>query len=55
MLSSANSIMGSFRKYPYPYHGWHFGIPNAWGVLWPGTPNAWGGGGGVAGIGIPNA
>ena len=32
--------MGSSRKYPYPYHGWHFGIPNAWGVLWPGIPNA---------------
>ena len=35
--------MGSSRKYPYPYHGWHFGIPNAWGVLWPGIPNAGGG------------
>ena len=23
--------MGSSRKYPYPYHRWHFGIPNAWG------------------------
>ena len=23
--------LGSSRKYPYPYHGWHFGIPNAWG------------------------
>ena len=23
--------MGSSRKYPYPYHGWHFGILNAWG------------------------
>ena len=40
--------LGSSRKYPYPYHGWHFGIPNAWGVLWPGIPNARG----VAGIGI---
>ena len=36
--------MGSSRKYPYPYHGWHFGIRNAWrgGGLWPGIPNAWG-------------
>ena len=40
--------LGSSRKYPYPYHGWHFGIPNAWGVLWSGIPNARG----VAGIGI---
>ena len=23
--------LGSSRKYPYPYHRWHFGIPNAWG------------------------
>ena len=28
--------MGSSRKYSYPYHGWHFGIPNAC---------VWGGGG----------
>ena len=42
--------MGSSRKYLYPYHGWHFGIPNVWGVVWPGIPNAWR----VAGIGIPN-
>ena len=35
--------MGSSRKYPYPYHGWHFGIPNAWGVLWSGILNARGG------------
>ena len=32
--------MGSSRKYPHAYHGQHFGIPNAWGVLWPGIPNA---------------
>ena len=46
--------MGSSRKYPYPYHRWHFGIPNAWGGggVWPGILNAWGGG---AGVGIPNA
>ena len=39
--------LGSSRKYPYPYHGWHFGIPNAWGggVLCPGILNAQGGGG----------
>ena len=29
--SSLSHLMGSFRKYPYPYHGWHFGIPNAMG------------------------
>ena len=38
LLSSDSS-----RKYLYPNHGWHFGILNAWGVLWPGIPNArWG-------------
>ena len=42
--------MGSSRKYPYPYHGWHFAILNAWGVLWPGIPNALGGGGGLLGL-----
>ena len=37
-------ILGSSRKYPYPNHRWHFGIPNFQmhgGVLWPGIPNAW--------------
>ena len=42
--------MGSSRKYLHPYHGRHFGIPNAWGVLWPGIPNAQGGGGSSPGI-----
>ena len=40
IIVSLSKEMGSSRKYPYPYHGWHFGIPNAWGVLWPGIPNA---------------
>jgi len=22
-----SGIMGGSRKYPYPYHGWHLGIP----------------------------
>ena len=25
--------MGGSRIYPNPYHGWHFGTPNAWGLL----------------------
>ena len=42
----ARGQLGSSRKYPCPYQGWHFGIPNAWGALWPGFLNARGGGGG---------
>ena len=52
--------LGSSRKYPYPYHGWHLGIPNALGGGGGGffglefrMHRGWGGG--VAGIGIPNA
>ena len=47
-------IMGGSRKYPYPYHGRHLGIPKGrgdyvdWnsedmgGVHWTGIPKAWG-------------
>ena len=46
-------ILGSSRKYPYPYHGRHLGtpkgrgitltgIPRTWGVHWTGIPKTWG-------------
>ena len=45
--------MGGSRKYPYPYHEWHLGIPKGrggyvdWnskdmGAHWTGIPKAWG-------------
>ena len=48
-------LVGGSRKYPYPYHGWHLGIPKGRGgyvdwnsedmgrVHWTGIPKAYGG------------
>jgi len=35
--------MGGSRKYPYPYHGRHLGIPKGRGVKSTGIPRTWGG------------
>jgi len=34
---------GGSRKYPYPYHGRHLGIPMGGGVTSTGIPRIWGG------------
>jgi len=36
--------LGGSRKYPYPYHGRHLGIPKGRGVTSTGIPRTWGGG-----------
>jgi len=41
--------MGGSRKYPYPYHGRHLGIPKGRGVTSTGIPK----GKGVTSTGIP--
>ena len=36
-------LMGGSRKYPYPYHGRHLGIPKGRGVTSTGILRTWGG------------